>query len=178
MYLIKTQRLGLRNWQPSDLEPFIQMNEDKDVMAYFPKLLTAEESEASFLRYRKHFGQRGYCYFAAELLENRQFIGFIGLMYQEYESPFTPGVDIGWRLRKEYWGNGYAPEGAKACLGFAFGQLGLEDVFAVAPKLNSNSERVMQKIGMAKQEEFGHPGIDPASPLHICNLYRASLPNS
>ncbi len=174
MSLIKTARLGLRNWKPSDLEPFIKMNMDAAVMAHFPKTFSKQETTAGYHRFREHFEEHGFCYFAVELLENQKFIGFIGLMHQDYESHFTPCVDMGWRLRKEHWGKGYATEGAKACLTYAFDKIGLEEVVAVAPKLNVNSERVMQKIGMVKQGEFKHPKIEVSSPLELCSLYKMS----
>ena len=172
MYLLQTERLGLRNWQHSDMDVFAEMNADKEVMAFFPNMLSNEESLASAERFMEHFEKYGFTYFASETISDQQFIGFIGLMHQTYESPFTPCVDIGWRLRRTAWGKGFATEGAGACLNFAFSKIGLQEVIAVAPKLNVRSENVMQKIGMVKVGEFNHPKIKETSPLAICNVYK------
>ncbi|MEO1258878.1 MAG: GNAT family N-acetyltransferase [Bacteroidota bacterium] len=174
MYTIQTDRLGLRNWRPSDFELFAEMNADEEVLRYFPRTFTKEESIAGARRYMAHFAKHGYTYFAADTRSDGQFIGFIGLLYQTYESHFTPCTDIGWRLRKTAWGKGYATEGAKACLQFGFEKMGLTAIFAVAPTLNVPSVRVMKKIGMQLDSEFDHPKIDAESPLRRCYLYKIS----
>lgn len=173
-YIIKTPRLGLRNWQPSDLEPFAEMNSDEAVMEYFPKTLSKEESLDLYNRLKEHFEKHGYTYFAAETISDKKFIGFIGLAYQTYEAHFTPCVDIGWRLRREAWGKGYATEGAKACLDFGFNKIKLEEIYSVTPLPNLKSVNVMKKIGMKKVGEFGHPNIEEGHPLKVCNLFRIS----
>lgn len=174
MYTIRTERLGLRNWKPSDFDLFAEMTADKEVMEFFPKTLSKAEAVASAKKFMDHFDKYGFCYFAAETLADQQFIGFVGLMHQTYPSPFTPCVDIGWRLRKGAWGKGFATEGAKACLRFAFEEMGLPEVVAVAPKLNIKSEKVMVKIGMQKAGEFEHPNIAEDSPLRRCHFYKIS----
>ena len=77
-----------------------------------------------------------------------EFIGFVGLCDQAYESPFTPCTDIGWRLAPEFWGKGYATEGAKRCLEYAFNDLRLDEIKSTAPKVNVPSIRVMEKANM------------------------------
>ena len=174
MYTIQTQRLGLRNWQPADFDLFAEMNANEEVMRFFPKTFNREESIAGAKRYMEHLEKYGYTYFAVDKLTDGEFIGFIGLFYQTYESHFTPCTDIGWRLRKMAWGKGYATEGAKACLQFGFAEKGLALIYSVCPKLNIPSEKVMQKIGMQKEGEFDHPKIADGSPLRRCNLYKIS----
>ena len=119
---------------------------------------------------QKHFDKNGYTYFATNILENGEFIGFIGLAFQDYKSPFTPAVDIGWRLKKSAWGKGFATERAKRCLEFAFNELSLNEVIAVCTKNNLKSERVMQKIGMQKIGEFNHPKLKkyPELERYVC----------
>ena len=102
-----------------------------------------------------------------------EFIGFIGLMNQTYESHFTPCVDIGWRLRRSAWGQGYATEGALACLHFAQESLSLSEVVSVASVSNKASERVMQKIGMTKVGEFDHLLLLDFPELNPCLLYQS-----
>lgn len=170
-YLFKSKRLGFRNWVKEDLEEFAKINADSNVMEYFPSTLSKQESAEFLERLQKHFTIKGYTYFATELLHNGEFIGFIGLAYQTYETDFTPATDIGWRLKKEVWGNGYATEGAKRCLEFAFCEVGLDKVVAICTVNNNNSEKVMQKIGMAKQGEFKHPKLSEYPEFEYCVCY-------
>jgi len=93
-------------------------------------------------------------------------------MYQDYEAHFTPCVDIGWRLKKSVWRRGYASEGAKACLDYAFNQLDLKTIYSVASKVNTPSIGVMQKIGMQKDSEFQHPRLMDFERIRDCELYR------
>lgn len=172
MYTIKTERLGLRNWQPTDFNLYAEMNQDEEVMKYFPSLTSREKSIAQCKRFSDHFDKYGFTYFAVDLLSENKFIGFIGMMHQTYESPFTPFVDIGWRLQKSTWGNGYATEGAKACLEFAFNKMNLSEIYSVATMANLPSHNVMKKIGMKKIGEFDHPNIAADNPMRRCVCFR------
>lgn len=90
---------------------------------------------------------------------------------QHYPADFTPCVDIGWRLKASAWGQGFATEGAKRCLEYAF-DLNIKEVCSVAPKVNLKSERVMQKIGLQKQYEFEHSLLVNEDRLKTCVLYK------
>jgi len=171
-YVIQTERIGLRNWQESDLDEFAAMNANSEVMRFFEKALKKEESLFLLKRLRDHFHTHGYTYFLAEKLQTKEFLGFIGLAYQTYDTPYNPFVDIGWRLKRAAWGKGYATEGAKACLDFAFDTLNLPEVYSVTPVPNKPSEKIMQKIGMQKVEEFEHPEVTEGHFLKTCVLYR------
>ena len=170
-YLFTSTRLGFRNWVETDLETFARLNADPEVMRFFPAPLTREESKAFMKRLQDQFRTKGYTYFATELLNKGELIGFIGLLHQDYEAPFTPATDIGWRLRKEYWGKGYATEGAKRCLDHAFDELGLYRVVSVCTDLNVASEQVMRKIGMQRRGEFEHPALQDHPRLNPCIWY-------
>lgn len=176
-YLFESDRLGFRNWEKNDILEFANINADSEVMKYFPKVLTLAETESFIVYLQKQFVERGYTYFATEILETGEFIGFIGLLYQDYEASFTPGVDIGWRLKKTAWGNGYATEGAIRCLNFAFEKLELLKVFSVCPMINKDSEKVMKKIGMNKKEEFFHPKLSDYPTIEKCALYEIEKKN-
>jgi RimJ/RimL family protein N-acetyltransferase len=169
-YIFKSERLGFRNWNKNDLTEFAKLNEDLEVMEHFPKPLTEKESAELIERFQKHFKKNGYTYFATETLENKELIGFVGLAFQEYITEFTPAIDIGWRLKKNAWGDGYATEGAKKCLEFAFNELNLESIIATCTEKNSKSENVMKKIGMEKIGEFKHPKLKeyPEYEKNIC----------
>lgn len=171
-YTITTQRLGLRNWLPSDKAPFIKMCQDPKVMEFFPAPLSAEETRDLIKRLQLHFEKHGYTYFAVDVLETGEFIGFCGLAVQAWQSEFTPCVDMGWRFKQSAWGKGYATEAAKACLEAAEKQFGLQEVFAFAPDLNLPSQHVMKKIGLEYAGEFQHPKIADDHRFNTCVAYK------
>ena len=170
-YLFTSERLGFRNWVEEDISIMTAINSDPAVMEFFPGIKNYEETRAFVEKMQSQLTNNGYCYFAVERLEDKAFIGFIGLSEQTYEAFFTPSVDVGWRLGKNYWNEGYATEGAKRCLEYAFHELKLLKVVAVAPKLNIRSEQVMIKIGMQKVVDFIHPMLVDDDRLKECVLY-------
>jgi RimJ/RimL family protein N-acetyltransferase len=174
-YVITTKRLGLRNWKDSDEAPFSEMCADPEVMRHFPKTLTQMETIALIRRLQAHFELYRYCYFAVDLLETGEFIGFIGLAYQSWESKYTPCVDIGWRLKRSAWGKGYATEGAKACLNAARDTFGIEEVLAFATDTNTGSQKVMQKIGMKEIGTVQHPHIQGDPRFKHCVVYKSIM---
>lgn len=171
MYIIETERLGLRRWNDDDIPYFISMNKDPEVMEFFPKLLTADETRSFVERSEQHFNEQGFALWAAELKETGRFIGMIGLAVPRFETDFTPCVEVGWRLGREFWGKGYAQEGGKACLEYGFTQLCLPQIVAFTSVYNTKSENVMQKIGMTFIEEFDHPEIPVGHKLRRHVLY-------
>lgn len=170
-YTIQTQRLGLRNWKDSDLAAMTAINQDPAVMRYFPSMPDEATTREYIQRMQAQFAENQYCYFAVEILDTREFVGFIGLMYQDYEATFTPCVDIGWRLKQSAWGKGFATEGAKACLDYAFTTLNLPTIYSVAPLVNTPSINVMKKIGMTLSTTFQHPKLGDFPTLETCALY-------
>ncbi|MTI32338.1 GNAT family N-acetyltransferase [Xanthovirga aplysinae] len=171
VYIFKSERLGFRNWSKDDLTTFAEMNADPEVMEHFPKVLTRGETEEYIQRLQKHFEEKGYSYFATEILATGELIGFIGLAYQDYKTDFNPSTDIGWRLKKSAWGKGYATEGAKRCLAFAFNDLKLDRVISTCTVNNAKSEHVMKKIGMTKMGEFNHPKLKDYPESERCMWY-------
>ena len=174
MIYMETPRLRLRSWGEADLKPFIRLNADERVMRYFPKTLTAEETEAFYRAIQDEFKEYGFGLYAVEVKENNEFIGITGLHRAVFEADFTPCVEIGWRLKQEAWGKGYATEAASACLEYGFNELGFREVYSFTAVVNTPSQRVMQKIGMRYVKNFQHPKIEAGSPLHEHVLYRAS----
>ncbi len=102
------------------------------------------------------------------------FIGFVGLSVPSFTAHFTPCVEIGWRLMKEHWGNGYASEAAAACLRFGFENLKLQEIVAFTVPLNKRSIGVMERMGMSRDpaDDFDHPKLLPGHPLRRHVLYR------
>jgi len=168
---LQTPRLILRQWQDSDTTPFIQMCADDEVMRYFPKKLDTSEATAFLQRIRSDIEKRGWGLFAVELKATGEFIGFIGLHVHPAEFELADAPEIGWRLLPKYWQQGYATEGAKAVLKYAFRNLRLDKVISFTACLNTPSERVMQRIGMQKLREFDHPRVPSDHPLNKHVLY-------
>lgn len=148
------------------------LNADPLVMRYFPSTYDRDHTAKFIERNIAMLADYGYCYFAVDQLEDQEFIGFIGLAYQDYEASFTPCTDIGWRLAHQYWGRGYATEGAKACLDYARTKIPNQEVVAVATSSNILSIRVMQKIGMQYDHTFTHSQLLDYPNLKECVLYR------
>ena len=171
---LETERLILRTWRDTDREPFARMNADPVVMEFFPACLSREESDEGVDRVEKHFRERGFGLFAAELRAEHAFIGFIGLNVPRFVAHFTPCVEIGWRLAAAYWGQGLATEGARAVLRHGFDTLALDEIVAFTIPANLRSRRVMEKLGMTHDpaDDFDHPGLEPGHPMRRHVLYR------
>jgi len=175
---LRTGRLRLRRWLPGDRAPFAALNADARVMEYFTAVLSREESDTLASRIEEHFEQRGFGLWAVDISGVTSFAGFIGLSVPQFQAPFTPCVEIGWRLAAQYWGLGYAPEGARAVMDFAFDVLGLQEVVSFTAPANLRSRRVMEKIGMVRDpaEDFDHPSLPAGHPLQRQVLYRMPRP--
>lgn len=171
---IATGRLLLRRWRESDREPFQALNADPRVMEFFPNRLTPEESDQAIVRIEQHFDRHGFSLYAAELIETKAFIGFIGISIPTFDAPFMPAVEIGWRLAYEYWGRGLATEGASAVVRHAFETFKLPSLVSFTVPANPRSRRVMENIGMVHDRagDFDHPRLPEGHPLRRHVLYR------
>jgi RimJ/RimL family protein N-acetyltransferase len=171
---LRTERLLLRQWRDSDLEPFADMNADADVMEYFPAPLGREESDAHADRIRAKMAQDGWGLWAVEVVGHAPFAGIVGLWVPRLELHFTPCVEIVWRLAREHWGNGYATEAAQVSLAYGFEELALEEIVAWTAVGNERSRRVMERLGMTRDpaDDFEHPLAPPESAVRPQVLYR------
>ncbi|MEU6997504.1 GNAT family N-acetyltransferase [Nonomuraea sp. NPDC046570] len=172
---IETERLIMRRWREADREPFAALNADPKVMEYFPGLLTRERSDHLVDRIEQSFDELGYGLWALEVRESGEFIGFTGLALQTFEAPFTPAVEVGWRLTRHAWGHGYATESARAAVAYGFDRLGLAEIVSMTAAVNLRSRAVMERLGMTHDpaDDFEHPSVvSPDSPLRPHVLYR------
>ena len=171
-----TERLVLRPWRDEDAEAFGSLNADPEVMSYFPAPLDRAASDELLGRARAHVDDHGWGFWALEERSTGAFIGLTGLSQPSFEAAFTPCVEIGWRLVRSAWGQGYATEAAIAALDVGFHELGLDEIVSFTPSVNLRSRAVMQRIGMrhALADDFDHPLIDPANELCHHVLYRIS----
>ena len=174
---IETERLYLRQWQASDFAIFAAMNGDPEVMKYFPKLLSAKVSDIIASKCQQLIEDNGWGFWALSLKDcsnkNDAFIGFVGLNQTHADMSFAPCVEIAWRLRKEFWGQGYATEAARASLDFAFSELALEEVVAFTAVINKRSQLLMKRIRMTDtQNNFYHPALESNHLLAEHVLYK------
>lgn len=143
------------------------MNAHPEVMEFFPSLWSREESDAAFERIRSYFLDRGWGLWAMEEKSSGKFMGFTGLNIPNFEAPFLPAVEIGWRLLPEFWNKGFATEAANKSLWFGFEILKLKEIVSFTAVGNVRSQRVMEKIGMVRKPEwdFLHPKVPDGSVL-------------
>lgn len=171
---LESARLLMRQWRDTDLDVFADMCADDRVMRYFPEPLSRLQSAGVIGRIRGHFAEFGFGLWSLERKDTGAFIGFTGLSTVGFDAPFTPAVEIGWRLAHDHWGLGFASEAAWTALRCGFGQVGLDEVVSYTPALNVPSEKVMQAIGMRRdaQGDFEHPALPAEHRLQPHRLYR------
>lgn len=171
-----TSRLILRPWQDEDLEPFARLNADERATQYLLHRLTRAQSDALVARIAAHFEREGFGFWAVEAPGVASLVGAVGLLVPGFTAPFTPCVEIGWRLAPAFWGCGFASEAARAALAFGFERAGLDEVVALTVPANTRSRAVMQRLGMTHSpaDDFDHPLVPAGHPLLRHVLYRLS----
>ena len=171
MHELHTQRLLLREWRDADREPFAAMSADADVMRF---LMPIADSDAWIDRQRQHQADHGICFWPVALAQSGEFIGSVGLVHVPYRTHYTPAVEVGWRLARRFWGQGYATEAAEAALRFGFERLGLREIVANTAVDNAASQGVMLRLGMSRDpaDDFDHPRVPEGHRLRRQVLYR------
>jgi RimJ/RimL family protein N-acetyltransferase len=142
---LETERLTLRMLRESDLEAYAAMVGDPEVMRFIGngQPLTRPFAWRNLAMILGHWQLRGYGLWAAEERASGQLVGRIGCWNPEG----WPGLEVGWLLRRASWGRGYATEGARAALDFAFTRLGRPEVISLIQPDNAASIRVAERIG-------------------------------
>lgn len=170
-----TARLVLRGWRDADREPWARLCADPEVMEYFPAPLGREEADAAFDRLSEHVLRHDWGLWAVE--HEGEFIGFTGLAPVGFPARFAPAVEIGWRLVRAAWGQGFATEAAHAAIDVAATELALDEVVSFTAVGNGRSRAVMSRLGMSHDadDDFDHPGLPPGHPLARHVLYRLPL---
>lgn len=180
---LETERLRLRQWRESDLPSFAKLNNDPEVMRYFPNRLSAQESDALAEKCQSLIKQNGWGFWALELkipfANKPQFIGLLGLNRLDDVFPVEPKIEIGWRLDKTFWRQGLATEAAQRAVRFAFEELNMPSLVSFTPELNLPSQALMKRIGMYDTGRvFTHPYVSQRSALCQHVIYRLDAPNN
>jgi RimJ/RimL family protein N-acetyltransferase len=173
-HVLRTPRLLLRNWTDADVEPLLALSTDPEVMRHFPRPSTRAEVEGLVARHRDHLANGRPGLYAVERLADRELVGLVGLAVPTFEAPFTPCVEVGWRLARPFWGHGYATEAAREALRHGFETLGLPEIVSYTSVSNVASQRVMERLGMHRDpaEDFEHPRVEVGHPVRRHVLYR------
>jgi RimJ/RimL family protein N-acetyltransferase len=171
---LRTERLRLRRWRPSDRDGFAALNADPVVMEHFLSTQDRAHSDAFADRIDAHFAGHGWGLWAVELVDTGEFAGFTGLWIPGFEAHFTPAVEIGWRLARAHWGRGVATEAARAAVADGFERLGLDGIVSFTSTGNARSRRVMEKAGLRHDPggDFDHPSMPVGHRLRRHVLYR------
>lgn len=174
MNIIETERLILRTWKDQDADAYWRINQDAKVTEFLLGPLSMEQVQTFIQDMNQKFLKTGYTFWAVEEKATGSLIGFIGFSSPTWQAHFTPCIEIAWRLGSQYWGKGYATEGAKAALEYGFKKLGFTEVVSFTVPANLRSIRVMEKIGMTRDVngDFAHPKLASDHPLSIHVLYR------
>ncbi len=169
---LSTERLGLRQWRPEDRAPFAAMNADPRVMEFFLAPLGREQSDAVADVCERQLGERGWGVWAIERRDNGEFVGMAGLNAPSAPLPFSPCIEVLWRLSFDHWGQGFATEAARAAIQCGFTVAKLDEIVAFTTVANVRSRNVMRKLGMTESLQFDHPSVPAESRLRPHVLYR------
>jgi RimJ/RimL family protein N-acetyltransferase len=160
-----TERLNIREISEKDLDGIIKLNSDIQVMEFFPKILSYDESKIFLNKLILHQKEFGFSMNSLYLKETNEFVGLTGLIKPSFEADFTNHYEIGWKILPKFWGKGLVVEAARDCLNFGFEVLGEKKIISFTSKLNLKSKRVMEKLAMNYVKNFEHPFIQSSHKL-------------
>ncbi|MCL6678775.1 GNAT family N-acetyltransferase [Sphingomonas sp. RG327] len=170
--IAETDRLLLRTWDEQDLDEFIARTNTPAVMRWLGGVAPREQHEAAFERLKAYQRDFGHTFWIVERKSDAALLGFCGLKRVNHPNagPITGDFEVGWRLREDAWGQGYAKEAAIESLDLAFERFGAPHVVALTVPGNAASQALMKRLGMKLREEldfvdsrFEHPGdLNPA----------------
>ena len=177
--MIQTARLTLREWRDADRDAFLAMCSSPDVMAHLGGPASVDAIDAAIARVRACQAENGFCFWAIERKADGAFLGFCGLkIASDLGAAIEGDIEIGWRLRGDAWGQGYAREAAQASLAWAWTNLAVARVIAITVPANTRSWGLMERLGMVRRPDldFGHRSFAVGHPLHRHITYAAERP--
>lgn len=177
--IAETERLILRTWRDSDRAEYLATCNTEAVMAHLNGPALPEEVDAALARIAKSQADHGFSLWAIERQSDGALLGYCGLrICDDLEWPVSGEIEIGWRLREDACGQGYAREAAEAALQWAWANLQVERVLSFTVPANEPSWRLMERLGMARRPDldFAHPRFPPDHPLRRHVTYVAQRP--
>lgn len=177
-FALATDRLILRGWRDEDHVPLLTLCRDPRVMEFLGPPQSAQDVTAAIARQRTKQAVYGHCLWAVERRADGAMVGFCGLQPGPEDTPIAGRIEIGWRLRADAWGQGYAREGALASLEWAWEHLGADSVWAITVPANMRSWGLMERLGMSRHPtlDFDHPAVPTESPLRRHITYSIDRP--
>lgn len=178
-FRLETERLVVRSWRDEDKEPFAAMSRDADVMAHLGGPVDRPQSDSGVARMMATEAAQGQCFWALERKADGRFIGFCGLRQGgPAGTRVNDELEIGWRLAREAWGQGFAREAAHAVLHWGFAHRDAARITAWTVPANSASWGLMIRLGMVHRSEldFDHPDFAPDHPLSRHVVYTIQRP--
>jgi RimJ/RimL family protein N-acetyltransferase len=148
--MIETERLVLRMFRESDTDAYAEMVADPEVMQFLGKPMSRQEAWRNMAMVLGHWHLRGFGFWAVEEKESGEMVGRVGCWQPEG----WPGLEVGWALRRGFWGRGYATEAARASANYAFDELGQARVLSLIAPENVNSIRVAERLGQKPGGEW------------------------
>jgi len=177
--IAETERLIIRPWRDADRSDYLETCNTERVTTHLGGPAKVEDIDASIGRIRKSQDDNGFCFWAVERKSDGAFLGYCGLKIARDEgTPIEGDVEIGWRLREDAWGQGYAVEAARACLVWAWANLDVDRIVAITVFANKASWSVMERLGMTRRPDldFAHPSFAPDHPLSAHLTYVMERP--
>ena len=177
--MIETERLVLREWRDADRAPLAAMGRDPEAMRHLGPLQTRAEADAAIDRMIALQKARGHCFWPIERRDDGVLLGHCGLKLAPAGIPGVTGsIEIGWRLRRDVWRQGYAREAAQACLEWGWANLAVDRIVAITTPGNTASWGLMERLGMIRRHDldFGHPMLPIGDPLRPHITYEALRP--
>lgn len=165
---LETERLLLRRFQDADLPSVVEMNSDPDVMRFIGngQVATEQQSHAMIAKQEAQWDEKGFAFFAVQERSSGETVGLCGINIPYFYPEILPAVEIGWRFRRPFWGQGYATEAAHAALDFGLNVLEVSTIYGFANPDNVPSLRVMDKIGMSFQRTIHISKYDLSAQLY------------
>jgi ribosomal-protein-alanine N-acetyltransferase len=155
--VLETTRLRLRRFRHDDLDAIFAIIGDDVAMQYYPKTFNRSDAAQWIQRNLRRYREHGYGLFAVTLRDGAEVIGDCGIIRQEVEGEAQ--MEVGYHLRRDQWGHGYATEAARACMGLAFDTFGAGKVISLIRPENVPSRRVAERNGMKLDRQVTHYGL-------------------
>ena len=165
----ETARLILRDWRDEDWAEFWRVTNTPAVMRWLGGVADDATRAAARARLESYQADHGHTFWVTERKAGGALLGFCGLKRSNQAGGPQGMMEVGWRLREDAWGQGYAKEAAAASLDLAFGGFGADEVIALTVARNTASWGLMLRLGMERREDldFASPDFDPENPLII-----------
>jgi [ribosomal protein S5]-alanine N-acetyltransferase len=155
--VIETERLALREFTLDDVDGMFAIIGDAETMKYYPQTFSRDDAADWIQRNLERYRHDGFGLYAVTLKASGNFIGDCGFAWQEVEGETL--LEVGYHLRRDQWGHGYATEAARACMDYAFRDLGATEVVSLIRPENLPSRRVAERNGLQVERQVTHAGL-------------------